>query len=364
MYKILFLEDNNYDVELIQRELKTSGIKYLQYHVFDKKGFLTGLSDFKPDIVLADYSLPSFNGMEAFSLLKQNKLRPAFIIVTGALSEQMAFDCLVAGIDDFVLKSNYKRLPTSVIKALEKRKAEVQRDKMAMDIIKRNEELEQFAYIISHNLRGSVASLQGLFNIWDPEERAKHEQKYIYEGIKASIQKMDEVIKDINFILKVKNAVNENKETVKLMNMVKDIKLGIYTSILAEKVKIKCDFDQAESVFSIKSYMHSIFYNLISNSIKYRKADEPPLIHISSRLTDANIEIIFKDNGIGIDLNKHKDKIFGLYKRFNNEKEGKGMGLFLVKTQVESMGGAIEVKSNLGEGTSFIIKLPVADLDN
>ncbi len=364
MHKILFLEDNNYDVELIQRELKTAGIKYLSQHVTDEEGFLTAILDFKPDIVLADYSLPSFNGMEAFILLKQNKLRPAFIIVTGALSEQMAFDCLAAGIDDFVLKSNYKRLPASVIQALEKRKAEVQRDKMAMDIIKRNEELEQFAYIISHNLRGSVASLQGLFSIWDPEERTKHEQKYIYEGIKASIQKMDEVIKDINFILKVKNEANENKEPVKLANLVKDIKLGIYTSILAEKVKIKCDFDQAESVVSIKGYMHSIFYNLISNSIKYKKVDEPPLIRISSRLTDTDIEIIFEDNGVGIDLDKHGDKIFGLYKRFNNEKEGKGMGLFLVKTQVESMGGTIEVKSKLGEGSCFIIRLPVSGQDN
>jgi signal transduction histidine kinase len=359
-YRILFLEDNDFDVDLMYRELKSVGIKFEPYHVTDEKGFLTAVRDFNPDIVLADYSLPTFNGMEGFRLLKSNKYRPAFIIVTGTLSEQMAFECLNEGVDDFVLKSSFKRLPSAVLRALDKRKAECESDKMSTALIKRNKELEQFAYVISHNLRGSVASLQGLFSIWDPEKRDKHEQKYIYEGIKFSIQKLDEVIKDINFILQVKNEAADKKQVVKFEDLVKDIKIGVLTMLRDENAKIKCDFSQVETISSIKSYMHSIFYNLIVNSIKYKSPGETPVIDISSRLTDRNIEIVFKDNGIGIDLEKYGEKMFGLYKRFNEEKEGKGMGLFLVKTQVEALGGTIEVKSKPGDGCEFVIKLPMS----
>lgn len=357
--RILFLEDNIYDVDLMVRELGKTDLNFTYDHVSDEEGYLTSLKDFNPDIILSDYSLPTYNGMLAFKQVSENKSRPAFIIVTGALSEQMAFDCIIEGVDDFVLKSGYQRLNTAVIRAIEKRKTEIQRDKMALDLIKRNKELEQFSYIISHNIRGSVANLQGLFNIWDPEKRTEKEQSYIYQGLKQSIIKLDEVIKDINYILLVKNEINEEKQLVNFAALVKDVKLGIYTQLRKADAKIKCNFNEVENTHAVKSYMYSIFYNLIINSLIYCKDDTPPLIKISSKFTDDNIELIFEDNGIGIDLEKNGDKVFGLYKRFTEIKAGKGMGLFLVKTQVESMGGTIDLKSKINEGCEFRIKLPI-----
>ncbi|MGZ4100022.1 MAG: sensor histidine kinase, partial [Bacteroidia bacterium] len=109
---------------------------------------------------------------------------------------------------------------------------------------------------------------------------------------------------------------------------------------------------------SVKSYVHSIFYNLISNSIKYRKPDKALVITIKSEVNKERIMISFKDNGIGIDLIKHGDKIFGLYSRFHLNIEGKGMGLFMIKTEAESLGGNITVKSKPGEGAEFIVELP------
>ena len=100
-------------------------------------------------------------------------------------------------------------------------------------------------------------------------------------------------------------------------------------------------------MITLKSYMHSIFYNLISNSLKYRKPDIAPVIEIRSRKLDDRIELYFKDNGIGIDMEKNGDMLFGLYKRFNQHiAEGKGMGLFMVKTQVETIGGKIVGKES------------------
>lgn len=115
----------------------------------------------------------------------------------------------------------------------------------------------------------------------------------------------------------------------------------------------------ASIVIPIKSYIHSIFYNLISNSIKYRKPGKIAAIEVKTVLIAGKILISFKDNGVGIDLTKNGNKIFGLYKRFHHEVEGKGLGLFMVKTQVEALGGNIRVNSKPGEGAEFIVELPL-----
>jgi signal transduction histidine kinase len=112
-------------------------------------------------------------------------------------------------------------------------------------------------------------------------------------------------------------------------------------------------------MFTVKSYLYSIFYNLTSNSIKYRRADVQPILTIESHKLKNKIEFVFKDNGKGIDLHKNGDHIFGLYKRFDTTTEGKGMGLFMVKTQVQALGGTIKIKSKLGEGTEFILRFPL-----
>jgi len=336
-------------------ELRKAGLDYISREVSNKDDFLKEFSEFKPHIVLADHSLPSFTGMEAFGLIKQH--RPvAFILVTGTLSEQMALDCLNEGIDDFILKSSFKRLPSAIVNAIDKRKMQLQRDEMTSDLIQRNKDLEQFAYIISHNIRGSVANMLGLADFWNPHSENKKEQEFIFKGIKSSMKKLDDVIKDLNYILQFKHGENEQKDIVNFSQLVEDIKQSMAGVIEKEETEIKCDFEVKEIV-TIKSYLYSIFYNLIANSIKYKKKGTPAVIEIMSRDAYGQTELVFKDNGIGIDLDKYGDKVFGLYKRFNQEKEGKGMGLFMVKTQVEALAGRIHVHSEPGRGCEFRITL-------
>ncbi|MCZ2141734.1 MAG: HAMP domain-containing histidine kinase [Bacteroidia bacterium] len=124
------------------------------------------------------------------------------------------------------------------------------------------------------------------------------------------------------------------------------------------KTTIEIDVKDAPEIYTIKTYLRSILENLITNSIKYAKQNENPHIIIKSCKKDKNIILSFKDNGIGIDMEKHKNQIFGLYKRFDNTKEGKGLGLYMVKSQVERLGGKIEIKSEVGIGTEFILTFP------
>lgn len=236
---------------------------------------------------------------------------------------------------------------------------ELERERITADLIQHNSHLEQFTYIVSHNLRAPVANIIGLTEMLkeydqdlDPDARQE-----VVERLSLSIKNIDTVIKDLNNVLQSRKPVNEKKETVNLKSLCDDIITNTYNSIIKENVKLDYSFDEVEFVFTIRSYLYSIFYNLISNSIKYRQTGIAPVITITSHKVKDKVELRFKDNGKGIDMEKNGAQLFGLYKRFDTSVEGKGMGLFMVKTQVEALGGTIEINSKLGEGTEFIITL-------
>jgi PAS domain S-box-containing protein len=239
----------------------------------------------------------------------------------------------------------------------ERKLLELEREKITADLIQRNKDQEQFNYMISHNLRAPVANIIGLSEILGDPDMDETDKKEILAGISQSVKSLDEVITDMNNVLQLKDLMNEVKETNTLINLVNDIKLSISNMIKKEQVTINCSFD-VENIFSIKSYLYSIFYNLILNSIKYRKTGIAPVISITSSLKKNKVELIFTDNGKGINLHHNGAHLFGLYKRFDNTVEGKGLGLYMVKTQVESLGGTIKVKSEPDKGTQFIIELP------
>jgi len=168
------------------------------------------------------------------------------------------------------------------------------------------------------------------------------------------VKKLDNVIMDLNHILQVKKGSNETKEIVNLSGLLNDVTESVNGLMQKENVKIITQFEVAE-IMTLKSYLYSIFYNLIINSIKYKKENESPVIKIESIKRKDKIELLFKDNGSGIDLEKKGDQVFGLYKRFHLHTEGKGMGLFMVKTQVEALGGKISIQSEVNQGTEFKI---------
>jgi signal transduction histidine kinase len=238
-----------------------------------------------------------------------------------------------------------------------RKSTELEKEKMTSDIIQRNQDLEQFAYIISHNLRSPVANIIGLSNMLQfVPDMSGHDFKKCMDGLTLSVNKLDHVIIDLNHILQVRSEVNGRKEPVIFSSLTKDIKASISSLIEKEGVTIRTDFFEANELFSIKSYLNSIFYNLIINSIKYRNPERDLIIAVKSRKEEGKIYISFKDNGLGIDLKANGSKIFGLYKKFHNHVEGKGMGLYMVKTQTELLGGKISVKSEVNRGTEFVLE--------
>jgi signal transduction histidine kinase len=239
------------------------------------------------------------------------------------------------------------------------KKADEAFKKMTAEIMQQNRNLEQFTYIMSHNLRTPVANIIGISDAMQHVNLDENEKILMMKGLFSSVKKLDEVILDLSNILQIKQGVNEKKEKVSFSRLVHDIKTSISALIEAEHAEIKTDFSAVDEMMTLKSYLYSIFYNLILNSIKYKRIDLNPVIEIKSFSKDGKLILTFKDNGIGIDLKKKAKEIFGLYKRFHTHTEGKGMGLFMTKMQTETLGGKIQVQSEVNKGTEFIIEFEV-----
>jgi CheY-like chemotaxis protein len=169
--KILMLEDSAQDVELIERELKRAGISFSATVVDRRAEFERALVDFMPDVILSDHSLPEFNSIEALNIYKQKQadlnLSAPFILVTGAMSEEFAVQCIKAGVDDYILKDRLKRLPGSIERALEKTRIEAERRKYLNEVISNEAMLQQSEHLAK--LGSWQADLQSGVNKWSNE---------------------------------------------------------------------------------------------------------------------------------------------------------------------------------------------------
>ena len=224
------------------------------------------------------------------------------------------------------------------------------------ELIEQNTRLEQFGFIISHNLRAPLARLVGLSAILhfskDPAEISE-----IVRLIVKSTQDLDQVIKDLTVILGIQKMSTKVLSKIRLAGLLQKVLETLEPEISETKTKVVSDFSKLNDVTSLHPYVESIFYNLLSNAIKYRHPDRSPVIHVNAEHVDGYGLITFEDNGLGIDVEKYKDNLFNLYKRFHFHTEGKGMGLYLVKTQLTALGGRIEVNSKVDEGTRFSVFL-------
>lgn len=217
------------------------------------------------------------------------------------------------------------------------------------ELVKRNNDLMQFSYTLSHNLRGPVARLLGLTDMADRLPVAEHES--IRTLIRKSAEDLDDVLKDLGHILDIRNEIYTIKESVSL-----EQEWSRAVRLLEDKVNgtvIDTNFGNSAMVWGVKAMFHSIFYNLLSNSLKYQSTNRGLIVKLRAVQQEDITHIEFSDNGIGIDLESHGKDMFKLYKRFHPGVHGKGVGLYLVRMQVESMGGSISVDSTPGAGTTF-----------
>jgi PAS domain S-box-containing protein len=223
---------------------------------------------------------------------------------------------------------------------------------LADKLTNQNGQLLSFAHIISHNLRAPVSNLNLLANFYK-ESTTQEDKDELWGNFETVIGHLNTTLDELLETLKIQEDTARDREELsfeKTFNTIKEILVG---QLIETKAIIKTDFSKAPDVFYPKIYLESIMLNLISNAIKYKSPDRPPLLIIASDNADGEVSLTVKDNGLGIDMARHSKNLFGLRKTFHRHAEAKGVGLFLTKTQVETMGGEISAESVVNEGTTF-----------
>lgn len=237
----------------------------------------------------------------------------------------------------------------------EEKKLEKEKEILIRELTRNNKDLKQFSYIISHNLRAPLSNLTGLLNLIDDIPIENEDLKEILNGFIVSTQLLNETVNDLSKVITIKNTITVKNEELEIQDVLKNILIQLHLRIEIIKPKINIDYGNVSKINTNKVYIESILHNLLTNSLKYKSKNRDLVIDISFSEINHIIIIHFKDNGIGIDLEKHKNKIFGLYQRFHNLPDSKGLGLFLVKSQIETMGGTISILSEVEKGTEFIL---------
>jgi signal transduction histidine kinase len=231
------------------------------------------------------------------------------------------------------------------------------------ELVEYNQQLEQFAFIASHNLRAPIARILGLGNLLAMTSDTEDKQ-IIQKELVQSARQLDRVVKDLNMILDVGKSSEKMVMQLDVKNEIELILLNHKNDIAEAHAKITLDVDQVPTLNTSKPYFDSIFTNLVSNAIKYRRPGIQHQIHIEAIWKDGFALFTVRDNGLGIDLQASGKKLFTLYSRFHDRVDGKGIGLFMVKTQLQAQGGKVEVESEVGKGTVFKVYIKPDKVEN
>lgn len=238
----------------------------------------------------------------------------------------------------------------------ERKTQEKEKEELINELTQKNNDLRQFSYITSHNLRAPLSNLIGLLKLSDGIEIENEELKMIFDGFLKSTYMLNDTISDLGKVVIIRENQSIEKQNINIVSVLNDVLQQNQILLKNIKPNITIAIKEDLKVNFNKAYLESVFLNLITNALKYKSEERNLELEISACEYASYIQIDFKDNGIGIDLIKNKDKIFGLYQRFHNHVDSRGLGLYLVKSQMESMGGKIEVESEVNKGSTFILK--------
>ncbi|MEZ4778229.1 MAG: PAS domain-containing sensor histidine kinase [Flavobacteriaceae bacterium] len=236
----------------------------------------------------------------------------------------------------------------------EEKLKELSLEKSLQVIESQNSRMFNFAYIVSHNLRSHASNLNLTLELL--KDANPEDEKDLKSNLYAISESLNTTMEHLNEIVSAQNKSLKEKQVVRFTEILNSVKNSLRLRIQENEVDIFSEFSEVPEIEYIPFYMESIFMNLISNAIKYGHPDRKTVIDIYTYFEDNKPCLMIKDNGLGIDLKKYGDKVFHMYQTFHDREDAVGIGLFIVKNQVEMLQGSIEVMSAVDVGTTFIIR--------
>ena len=237
------------------------------------------------------------------------------------------------------------------------KKLEAEREILIKDLKSHNEELLRFAYIVSHNLRAPIVNISLLLDLYNETNPADPENEEVIENLKISTNLLHATLQDLIEVVSIKKKKIPKVEVINFNLLLNNVEKSLFNQLKESGIKIHKDFSNLNEMNYIYAHLENFFMNFLTNSVKYRHPDRIPEVWISTYKLGEYRIIEYKDNGIGLDLKRYGDRLFGLYQRFHNHVEGKGLGLYLVREQIRANDGKIEIESVVGDGLLFRIYL-------
>lgn len=251
----------------------------------------------------------------------------------------------------------FTNLITDIVKKEETlKKKNTQLKALASKLTTQKNQLEDYAYITSHNLRSPVGNINALLNLYNSDPNAET-LKFFIENLNTTTNNLNSTIDNLSELFTIKKNINKRKVTLDLEKNLKGVISSLSEEIKAKDAIVEYDFSKAKEVRFPKVYLESILLNLLTNALKYSSPDRKPHITFKSTPKKGYITLSCTDNGLGINLDRHKHKIFGLNKTFHRNADARGVGLFITKAQVEAMEGTVAVDSVEHEGSTFYINI-------
>lgn len=361
--RILYFGDNCEEVERVRHRLKKEKIATRIDIADNAERCSSAIAKNRFDVILANSSLTSFNGCSAFEIAQKHAHALPFIFLTDTLSENLT-ECLNNGLTDYVLKHDLSRLGFTIRRALRDaeerlrcKRTEEQLKEFSEELMRSNAELQQFAYVASHDLQEPLRRMANFAELLQQkysealDETADKYINYVVDGAK----RMQRLIHDLLQFSRVSRS-EFTFEEVDFNKLVKEILEDYEFEIQCMKAVVTVERLPKQSVNSL--YMRQLFQNLISNALKFRRTT-PHEVRISATRKNGFIEYSVQDNGIGIDA-KFADRIFVIFHRLHSKEKyaGTGIGLSICKRIVEKHGGNIWVVSKKNKGATFYFTIP------
>ena len=355
--QILHIEDNHADQIMFQENLSNTEFSAAQLRVIEKAHQIDNLQalDYAPEVIVLDLNLPDSNGIN--TLKKVQKFYPNTpIVVLTAAPKEIALSVISLGAEDCLIKGkedDQESIERVISYAIERSRLKKTLIQTNQKLKRSNEKLEQFIFTVSHDLNSPITSIKGLINLLKYAE-SEQDRNQLLGLIEESLQTLTIKQQCLLDVLLAENN-QDKKESINLLKMIKVIVNDIKKGCNYPEVEVCIDDSCNTKVSFPGGLLHSVIQNITTNAFKYRDHKRNLKLKFSLReITDYKV-LAVEDNGLGIDLNYQKEKIFKLFQRGNAKVPGHGIGLYLVKSILETNEGAIDVESIVGEGSTFYV---------